>query len=864
MKFKNKNQNRTNKFSDSRKKSFNQEWSNQNSKFDHHKNKKTKHNYQEDRKHSFHSQSKSTKTNQWSYREANRINYQQNSRFDFNQNKKNYPFNNDDKPIPIHNNDYLEQLLTQSVIQVLKDDQFAMPLFVLINKTIKEMKKTDYHHYIEKGQVLWIINLLEERNIIAKNSRDKYYLDYLEYPEIPNSEGEGTFKCNIRGNFGHIIVKNSDQEPISYYVHKRNFNHAIDGDTVKFIQLDTSSSNKIKQSQDVKILEVLEHQKDHYVGEVKIDLTTGIAAESYYALLDNPKIKTLVKITNPIGIVEGHKVLLKITDFNSVRMVGEIVKILGHKNDVGIDIESIVYDNGIEIDFPHEAIKEVEKIDHDFSRFEQQKCRIDLTDVPFYTIDPSTSKDFDDAIHVQKEVDHYLLRVAIADVCSYVPINSALDHAAENRGTSVYLINAVIPMLPHLLSNDLCSLNPHVKRCAIVCDIKIDFNGKIDFSATKVFPALIKSHKRFSYDQVNEYFRQTTDFNQEAIAVKTSIDVAYELFKKLEIVKKQRGYINFFAIHEPKIIVDENNEPLKIEIYQTYHAQQMIENFMVAANEAVTAYAHLHKIPFIYRVHGLPALKKLEHFSLVAKKLNFKITTKINNQISSGDIAKWIDDNHDHPYNQIIHMMLLRSMDKAIYSNINTYHFGLASQHYTHFTSPIRRYPDMIVHRLFWMYLFDPTNYTDAERNIFKNRLEELCAKCSEQELKATQTERDVNDLKFAQYMQQFIGNEFEAIVLEVNAKGCYVQLSNLIQGFAPIILTKYDFFKFDQVDESLIGQRTQKRLTIGSEVLVKVNKVDLHLRSIDFEIVDILNQPKFYQPLISQDDQENQETAAY
>ncbi|MDQ0514338.1 ribonuclease R [Mycoplasmoides fastidiosum] len=758
--------------------------------------------------------------------------------------KNQYARPDEDKPIPIKD-EKLEELLKAAIIKVLREDEMAMPLFVLINKTIREVKRSQYKGFIEKGEIIWVINKLKANSTVNCNIREKYYLEYLDYPVLANTEAEGVFKSNLRGNFGHVIVKTKGQDPVSYYVHKRNFHQAIDGDLVKFIKLDTSSAKKKMNSEDVKIIEIISHPKDQYVGEVVIDSSIGIEAQSYFAKLDNPKIAHPVKILNPIGIVEGHKVLLKIVDFNPEKMTGEIVKILGHKNDVGVDIESIVYDNGVEINFSALVNKEIDAIDHSLTRFENQSMRQDLTDVAFVTIDPATSKDFDDAIFVAKKEDHYLLRVAIADVTSYVPFRSALDEAAENRGSSVYLVNSVIPMLPHLLSNDLCSLNPNVKRCAVVCDMKLNFAGEIDFSSVDVFPALIKSHRRFSYDEINAYFKKEQTLDNELPVVKASIDAAYELFFQMEKVKKTRGYINFFALFEPKILVDENNHPTQIQIYQTWHAQNMIEDFMVAANEAVTAFANKHDVPFIYRVHGLPALKKMERFSLLAKKLNFKITTQINDQMHPGDIAKWIEANKDNPYNTVIHMLLLRTMDKAVYSHKNTYHFGLASKHYTHFTSPIRRYPDMIVHRLFWMYCFDRNSYTDHDRAFLKNRLEELSLKSSEAEVRAVKTERDVNAYKFAEYMQQFVGNEFEATVIEVNPKGCYVQLDNLIQGFAPMALTKFDFFRFDPISERLVGQNSHTPLDLCTTVLVKVHKVDLQLASIDFEIIDVLKQPK-------------------
>lgn len=745
--------------------------------------------------------------------------------------------------VPIKNNLELENRLSLAIIKAIMDDDLPMPLHILVSKTIRLMKEQRYPNYIEKGNIIWVIEKLVNDSTISKNSREKYYLEYLDYPEILNTENEGVFKANIKNNFAFINTTNPDGSVQSFFVHKKNFKGAIDGDLVKYIQLDTSMNQKKLTSSDVKIIEIIKHAKNNYVGEVKIDPAIGVEAEAYYVELDNNKIPFPIRIFRPIGLVEGHKVLIKITDFSLNNLKGEIIKILGHKSDIGVDIESIVYDHGINIDFSELALKEVEKLDYSFDRFNNQEMRQNLTTVPFITIDPSTSKDFDDAIFVTKQNDHFLLRVAIADVSSYVNFKSALDEDAENRGTSVYLVNSVIPMLPHVLSNDLCSLNPNLTRCALVCDIKIKFDGKINFNDVNVFPALIKSHRRFSYDEVNQFFKKENNFNNENPDVINCLNAGYELFFLMEKEKENRGYINF-DLPEPKIIVDENNVPIEIKIYERWHAQIMIEDFMIAANETVTVFAMKNNIPFIYRVHGQPNLEKLQRFSLQAKRLNFKINSKIDNNIKSSDIAEWIKINQDNPYNSVLHMLLLRAMDKAYYSEKNIHHFGLASTNYTHFTSPIRRYPDLIVHRLLWMFHFDRSSFTDGERELFKNRLAELTTKNSNQEIEAVQTERDVNSYKFTEYMAQFLGNEFEGIVIEVNAKGVFVQLENSIQGFAPVVLTRLDFFKYDEVTNQLIGRNTNRYIGLCTKLSLKLVKTDLKARSMEFQILNIIRQP--------------------
>lgn len=741
----------------------------------------------------------------------------------------------------------LNNKIKTAMINVLKNDPKPMPENILLTKTIYELKQFEPRFFLNKYDFIRVLNNQLSIGTIKKNLRNKYHIGYLEYPEIPNSTKEGIFQISFNGQFGFVNVQaNSEQEmeTKSYFVHKNNFHNAIDGDLVKFVLLDTDNNLREQhKNEDAKIIEVLAHAKDCYVGEVKLDSSDPLVNSSYYVELDNPKINEIVTIENPMSLVLGHKVLIKITNFLPGQFSGQVIQVLGHKNDVGVDISSIVHDFGLQMEFPNEVIQQVNEIDTNVNRFLEQPVRRDLTNTPFITIDPTTSKDFDDAIYVEKHLNHFFLQVAVADVSSYFPYQSPLDQNAYLRGTSVYLLNSVIPMLPHMLSDNLCSLMPGVLRCALICDLIIDLQGKIQWDQVNVYPAMIKSHRRFSYDEVNAYFEKKDLLNDDTEQIKTVLEDSYQLFKLTQQEKLRRGYINF-NIPEVKVIVDDKNYPIDVQHYKRWHAQMMIEDFMVAANEGVAYFMEKNNIPPIYRVHEQPQIEALKKFALTAKSLNFNVTTKIDQDISSKDIAKWLTANPNLPHEQLVHMMLLRCMAKASYSPKNLRHFGLASQHYLHFTSPIRRYPDLLVHRLLWMYLFDSESYTNQQRHELANNIANLSQHCSQTELLAVEVERAVKSYKFAEYMTPKIGEIFTGLVISINPKGFYVQLENGIEGFTLVMNSPIDFFEFNPDYHYLIGKNTRQKITLGTKVLVKLTKTNLKLKSIEFSLEKIISVP--------------------
>ena len=405
------------------------------------------------------------------------------------------------------------------------------------------------------------------------------------------------------------------EEDSKYFVHRTNLNGALDGDSVEFALLKVEA-DPTKTLKDAAVIKVLSHAKGYYVGCFKSD------GEHYKVEVDDKKMYLPVKLEDTTGLTSGTKFLFTVVRFTDTEAICKVAKVIGHINDVGTDILSIVYDNGIDPEFPQETLDEANKVTAQISD-KDRKERVDITNLPLVSIDPASSKDFDDAVYCQEiNANEYRLVVAIADVGHFVRPNTAIDSEALKRGCSVYLVDRVIPMLPHNLCDEICSFNPNVERMSLTCDMIIDSKG--NFKEIKCYPAIIKSHRRFTYDEVNAYFAQTDKLEKDTKEVKDSLDACLKLHNILSEMKFKRGYINL-DIPEPLIIVDKNCVPVEITKRETGTGQQMIEDFMVAANEAVTIEAEKNHMPFVYRIHDKPKAERFETFTVEAKKLNFKL-----------------------------------------------------------------------------------------------------------------------------------------------------------------------------------------------------------------------------------------------
>lgn len=709
--------------------------------------------------------------------------------------------------------------IEQKILEIVKNDKYPIPSGIVLKKIEQELNNKKL-----KKEVYFLIDkLLKERKLVMIKNK----LVYPSNRKIVFDESkvmEGMLSINSKQS-GFIALDN--EKEAKYFVSYENLNNALDGDRVKFI-----SSNEKLPKRDLlcaKIITVVERNKDYFVGVYKKD------NNGYSIIVDDEKFKFQVILNDTNRLVDGNKILFKINKFEDKTAFASVVKIIGHINDVGVDILSIVYDNGITPEFDKKIIDETSNLKFKKTS-EDIKIRKDLTSLPIITIDPESSKDFDDAIYVKKESNNlYKLFVCIADVSYYVQPNTELDFSSLSRGCSIYLVDGVIPMLPHVLSDDICSLNPNTERFSITCEMEIDNNG--NFKNIKVYPSIIKSHRRFTYKEVNDFFDDNNlqDIDSEILE---SLNDARELHNILSISKKQRGYIEF-DIPEPKIIIDKDGKPIDILIKKSGKAEKMIEDFMIAANEAVTIYAINKKWPFIYRVHEKPEVDKLKLFFIEAKKMGLKISNREN--VTPKTINKWLEDNKLNPNFDLMNVMLLRSMSKAKYSIENVGHFGLASKNYTHFTSPIRRYSDLIIHRIFWMFDFLKEKYTNEERNQLVNELNNICKLSSEKEQVSINTERDVNDLKFAEYMEKHIGESFNATVVSVSSFGVFIELENTINGLIKLSNLKNDYYVFNKETHELIGKNTNKKFTIGTKVIAKVLESNKKTRKIEFELVEYI-----------------------
>lgn len=657
-----------------------------------------------------------------------------------------------------------------------------------------------------------IINELVKEGIVHETKKCKYML-------MKDCASLRTGKIDIAKNGYGFLVQNNGEEDI--YISKDNLNGAIEED-IALVDIFTRN-NKTEG----KVVKILERKLTQLVGEILfVDKKPTI-------ILDNKKLDLEIKLENHFAnLVDGHKVLIELVkQISDKKFIGVITKIIGHKNDPDIDILTIAYKHGIELEFSHEVQEELNNIPA--SVLEKDKVgRVDLTKEMIFTIDGDDTKDIDDAISVRKDTDFYELGVHIADVTYYVKPNTALYDEAYKRGTSSYLADRVLPMLPHELSNGICSLNPEVERLTISAVMKIDYNGEI--KEYDIFPSVIKSRKQMTYKCVNKIIEEGIipegyeEYSSTLLLMKELADI-------LRKRKIQKGYIEF-EIPEAKIVQDESGKCIDVVKREQHAGEKLIEDFMIAANETIASHIFNMSLPFIYRVHGMPKAEKITDFINLLKQLNININTKGIDTSSKG-MQKILNEIQDRKEAPILSSMLLRSMQKAIYSTDNIGHFGLALKNYTHFTSPIRRFPDTTVHRLLRTYLFNKQIDNDTI-DFYQKYLIEVAEYTSEREQAAVEAEREVVDMKMAEYMESHIGEEFTGMITTVTNFGFFVELPNLIEGLVHIS-TLPGFYNYVPDLLSLVSNDKKKAYRIGDEVKIKVVNANKEARMIDFEVID-------------------------
>ena len=656
---------------------------------------------------------------------------------------------------------------------------------------------------------------LEKALLVYRTKKDKYMLFQNCHLKA------GKFIANKNG-YGFVDIN----EPEDIFIAKSNINKAIHGDTVFIEVIDETIGKK-----EGKIVKIVDRSAKELVGEYNLIKNVGLVTPDD----DHYKFKIEVAFDDSKSAIDGHKVLVKILNRKAENLyAGEITKVIGHKNDPGIDILSIACKYNINDEFGEEIDKELEEIPYEVTE-KDKKGRKDLRKKQIFTIDGEDTKDIDDAISLDMlENGNYLLGVHIADVSNYVTEESYIGKEALERGTSVYLGGKVIPMLPQKLSNGICSLNPGVERLAFSCDMEIDLKGNIVHS--DIYLSVIESKKQMTYTCVNKILEdnEVPEGYEEYKDTLLKMKALAHLLRKNKI---ERGYIDF-DIKEAKIEVNERGEAIDIKPRHRGEGENLIEDFMIAANEAVAETIYYMELPFIYRVHGEPSVEKIQNFVKFVSILGYKVEGKLKH-VTPKAIQKILASLKKKKENQILSQLLLRSMQKAIYDKNNIGHFGIASKCYTHFTSPIRRFPDLTVHRLLKTYLVDQK--IDPETiELWENKLDIIGPHSSKKERDAFECECEVDDMKMAEYMAHHIGEEYEGIISEVLNFGMFVELDNLVEGLVRIDSLN-DRYLFDEETFAIRSKRDKRGYRLGDRVRIKVIASDKTTHKIDFEVLEKL-----------------------
>lgn len=699
--------------------------------------------------------------------------------------------------------------MRDAILKVLVNSERALSVYELCDalniNTVEETKQLNEE-----------LRKLEEDATIYHSNKNKYLT--LEKSHLR----KGVMRTNKKG-FGFVEVDGMDDD---IFVAAENMNGAIHDDLV-LVEI-TSKMNLDRL--EGRILKIIKRQIVSYIGEINFD-----NKDVGHITLDDNKIKLKIEVprNQAMNAVDGHKVVVVLTKKinNAGRYEGKVVNIIGHKNDPGVDILSIVYKYNINTEFPDDVKEEVKHLNSEVHP-EEMEGRRDLREMEIFTIDGDDTKDIDDAISIQKFTNgHYKLGVHIADVSYYVKEGSALDNEAMDRGTSVYLVDRVIPMLPHELSNGICSLNPGVDRLAMSCVMEFDSDGRqLDY---EIFPSVIKSRKQMTYKNVNSILEKNIVPEGYEEFVPT-LKIMAEFAKILRKAKVKRGYLDF-DIDEAKILVDEECKPVKITVRERGTGENLIEDFMIAANECVATHIYFMNLPFIYRIHEAPKEEKLRSFLSYMGNLGYQYNADLKDNRPK-TVQGILDFLKDKPEGKILSSLLLRSMQKAIYSTENLGHYGLASDCYTHFTSPIRRYPDTTVHRLLRTYHINGNIDMSVVRK-WEEKLVYIAEHSSAKERASVDCEREVEDMKMAEYMESHIGEKFVGMISSITNFGMFVELDNLIEGLVPL-RDMPDFFHFNEETMTLVGEKSGVKYTLGERVQVKVVRASKEDKTIDFEIV--------------------------
>lgn len=641
----------------------------------------------------------------------------------------------------------------------------------------------------------------------------------------------GTFIGNSRG-FGFVELDGKAENPTmeDIFIPEDKINGAMHQDKVE-VELLGRPQGKEKPRQEGQIVRIVERGFHQVVGFYQSGKNYG------FVIPDNQKIAEdiFIPVECSKGAMDGHKVVAEITEYGKKgrKPEGKIVEILGHINDPGVDILSIVKGYELPVEFPEKVMRQAEKVPMEVSAADREG-RMDLRDWQMVTIDGEDAKDLDDAVSLTMEGDNYVLGVHIADVSNYVQENSALDKEALKRGTSVYLVDRVIPMLPHRLSNGICSLNAGEDRLALSCIMRISKSGEV--TDHQIAESVIHVDRRMSYTVVREILEdKTTKYRQEYRELVPMFERMQELSAILRGRRKQRGSIDF-DLPEAKIILDAYGRPIEIQPYEANVATKLIEDFMLIANETVAAHIFWQELPFLYRVHEVPDADKIEGLAAMLQNFGYYLKGS-KGEIHPKEIQKLLAGLEGRPEENLITRITLRSMKQAKYATECLGHFGLACKEYCHFTSPIRRYPDLQIHRI----LKDEIHGRLDGKKIahYEAILDGVAQQCSKLERRADEAECETEKLKKAEYMEDKIGACFEGVISGVTGWGLYVELPNTVEGLVHISKIEGDYYIYDAAHYELVGQGTGKKYSLGETVMVQVDQVDTILKTVDFVLAE-------------------------
>lgn len=692
-----------------------------------------------------------------------------------------------------------------------------------------------YHLGMDNGKeftpVIQALAQLERDKKVKVTDKGEFEAIIKEQPLV------GTFHGNDKG-FGFVDY---DPELPDMYINPDHTLHALNGDQVEVKILRPGKPNS-DQGPEGQVTKIVEHNYDQVVGEFTQETVGNYIGE---ILLKDKKLASYRFFVTDKGLkpLDGQVVTATVEtypdDESPKVLTGAINEVIGDKDEPGIDIMSVIYAHKVPHEFPKEALEQADKIPMHVLP-EEKKGREDITDQSLVTIDAIESKDLDDAVVAWKmDNGHYHLGVHIADVTHYVKPGTPLDKEAFKRGTSVYLTDRVVPMLPKRLSNGICSLNPGEERLAMSCEMEIDEQGRV--VKHRIFPSVMRSHARMTYKAVNRILeshdQKTIDEYKNLVPM---FETMAELHKILVKNRKRRGAIDFEA-PEAKIIVDETGHPTDIQLRERGLAERMIESFMLAANETVAEHYFKEKTPFLYRIHEQPDKDRIKSFVDFLSVFGIDVHGDINN-VKPKMLQKVLKDVAGKPEEEMVQVMMLRSMQQAKYSDEEVGHFGLGAPYYTHFTSPIRRYPDDTVHRLIKWY--HDKGKGESAKAAWRDRLPEIAEHTSVTERRGIDTERDVDSMKKAEYMEDHIGETFDAVVSSVMKFGLFVELPNTVEGLIHISVMNDDYYEYSEKHMALIGRKTHRIFQIGQPLQVRLKRVDKDLREVDFEIVHPENTP--------------------